>query len=382
MTPPAAFPGPAPSGSGLVLHAAAAGFEAARRVRGLPADHPSGRLHGHSFSAQVRCALPPGWAGFAGGEVERLAGRLAMLAARLDRRLLDDELAQAGDAGIARWLGERLDAPGVARVGVSAGARRGADVAADGSVRVWRRHALQAAHRLPHVRPGHKCGRMHGHGFEVVVRARCDAAAGDAGAEEAGDRIDHAWAPLHRQLDHACLNDFPGLENPTSELLSSWLWQRLAQHLDGLETVTVHETASCGARFDGRSHRIWKDFSFDSAARLPQAPAGSPLGRLHGHTYLLRLHLAAPLDRVLGWAVDFGDVKELFAPVFKALDHRPLHEIDGLAGGDAAAIAAWSLGQARARLPQVCRVDVWQTPGCGAIVHAAQQEAGGAGAPA
>lgn len=369
---------PPPARAGVLLHAAASGFEAARCLDGLPAGHRAGRLHGHSFSAQVRCALPPGWAGFAGGELDRLAERLGALTARLDHRCLDDELPQRGDAAVARWLHGSIDAPGVARVGVRAGARRGAEIGADGAVHVWRRYALQAAHRLPNVRPGHKCGRMHGHGFGIVVRARCDAGADDAAAEAAGDRIDRAWAPLHRRLDHACLNDFPGLENPTSELLASWLWQRLAPALEAPASVSVYETASCGACFDGGSHRIWKDFGFDSAVRLAQAPEGDALARLHGHTFGLRLHLAAPLDRVLGWAVDFGDVKELFAPVVAALDHRPLHEIGGLDGGDPAAVARWSLAEARRRLPQVCRVDLWRTPGCGVLAEAGAQQADGA----
>ena len=40
---------------------------------------------------------------------------------------------------------------------------------AQGGVTLWRRYRFQAAHRLPHVPLGHKCGRLHGHGFEVIV---------------------------------------------------------------------------------------------------------------------------------------------------------------------------------------------------------------------
>ena len=36
--------------------------------------------------------------------------------------------------------------------------------------------------------------------------------------------------------------------------------------------------------------------TLDSAVRPREAPAGHHLAALHGHTYTLRLHLAAPLD--------------------------------------------------------------------------------------
>jgi len=53
--------------------------------------------------------------------------------------------------------------------------------------------------------------------------------------------------PLIRgELDHRTLNDVPGLENPTSEVLCVWLWRRLAPALPGLTAITVHET--CAAR--------------------------------------------------------------------------------------------------------------------------------------
>jgi 6-pyruvoyltetrahydropterin/6-carboxytetrahydropterin synthase len=70
----------------------------------------------------------------------------------------------------------------------------------------------------------------------------------------------------------------------------------------------------------------------------------------------------------MGWTLDFGDVKTLFNPIFKALDHHPLHELDGLADGDTATLAAWVLAQARPSLPQLVRVDVYETRGCGSIV--------------
>ena len=60
-------------------------------------------------------------------------------------------------------------------------------------------------------------------------------------------------------------------------------------------------------------------------------------------------------------------MKEQFNPIFRALDHRPLHEIADLADCDTASLAHWILNQARPQLPQLDRVDLYETRGCGAI---------------
>lgn len=349
-----------------VLTAASAGFEAARSVGILPVGHRSRGLHGHGFQATVYADLPADWAAFPGGEVLGLQERLRACVAPLDYAHLNTQLQVPTDENLARWVRQNLDVPGVDRVAIQSTANQGVDLDRHGQAHVWRRYRFQAAHRLPNVPAGHACGRLHGHGFEAIVHAHQDLGNGPISVDY--DHIDTLWAPLHRQLNYHCLNDIPGLHNPTSENLSAWLWHQLQPGLPGLSGVTVYETASCGASFDGREYRIWKDFSLDSAVQLKRAPPGSPAAAVHGHTYTLRLHLHAPLDTVMGWTLDFGDVKALFNPIFKALDHQPLHEQPGLADGDTATLAAWVLLQAQASLPQLARVDLYEARGCGSIV--------------
>jgi len=355
------------------LTSASAGFESAAQISALPEGHRARRLHGHSYFATVRCALPPDWAVFAGGEVEELRRRLEACVAPLDHALLNELIPEPTDENIARWIHRRLsqdfDVPGIQQVGIQSTAHSGVDLDADGMAHVWRRYRFQAAHKLPNVPAGHKCGRMHGHGFEVILHANQDLGARDLSIDY--DHLDEVWAPLHMQLNYQCLNAIAGLHNPTSEVMSSWLWARLKPVLPELSWVTVYETGSCGANFDGQDYRIWKELTLDSAIQLKRAPAGSPLRGIHGHTYTLRLHLSAPLDAVMGWTVDFGDVKTLFDPIFKAIDHRPLYEIADLPDGDTASLAAWVLAKARAGLPQLDRVDMYETRGCGSIVSAA-----------
>lgn len=353
-----------------LFHVAAAPFEAACRIPTLPPGHPSRRPHGHGYRARVRARLPEGWGGFAGAEVGALRDALELATAPLDYADLNDLIEVPTDENLARWLFERLgDLPGLDTVGLCSTADQGVDLDANDHAHVWRRFRFEAAHRLPNVPPGHPCGRMHGHGFEVILHADQDLGGSDMGVDL--DLLAARWEPLREQLDYACMNDIPGLENPTSEMLCWWLWQRLKPQLPELSWVTVYETATAGCHYDGEQFRIWKELRFEGALRLHQAPAGDRRRRLHGHSYLLRLHLSAPLDRVMGWTVDYGEVKALFGPVYDELDHHRLDQVellDGAGGSGTAGLVRWLHTRCVPLLPQLDRIDLLETPGCGALL--------------
>lgn len=349
------------------LFAASSTFESARQVGLLHAAHPARRLHGHSFTAKVRAALGPSWANWPGGEVSQLSALIKECTAQLDYRHLNDLLPVPTDENLARWVRDQLQVSvlGLEQVGIQSTADQGVDLDADDNAHIWRRYRFQSAHKLPNVPYGHKCGRLHGHGFEVILHANQDTGGRDLSIDY--DHLDEIWAPFHYQLNHKYLNAIEGLENPTSEVIAGWLWARLKEVLPELSWVTVYETGSCGANFNGHDYRIWKEMTLDSALFLRNAPVEDPLSHIHGHTYTMRLHLSAPLDQVMGWTVDFGDVKERFNPIFKALDHHPLHELPGLDDCDAGSLARWVLAEGQRALPQLDRVDMYETRGCGAI---------------
>ena len=109
---------------------------------------------------------------------------------------------------------------------------------------------IEAAHRLPNVPPGHKCARLHGHSFNVEI------AVGGPIDPHMGWIVDYAdikaaFQPLFEQLDHNYLNDIPGLENPTSELIALWIWERLQPGLHNLTAVIVHETCTTTCEYRG-----------------------------------------------------------------------------------------------------------------------------------
>ena len=115
---------------------------------------------------------------------------------------------------------------------------------------VFRVFQIEAAHHLPNVPEGHKCARMHGHSFRIEVHV-----SGSVGWETGWvmDFADlrKAFQPLFDQLDHRCLNDIEGLDNPTSENLARWIWDRLAPRLPGLSKVVVQETCTAGCIYTG-----------------------------------------------------------------------------------------------------------------------------------
>jgi len=109
---------------------------------------------------------------------------------------------------------------------------------------------FEAAHRLPHVPAGHKCARLHGHSFkiEVAVTGPVDPHTGwliDFGV------LEEAWKPLYELLDHRYLNDIEGLENPTSEILARFLWEKLRPKLPILSKVIVHEICVARCEYAG-----------------------------------------------------------------------------------------------------------------------------------
>lgn len=115
---------------------------------------------------------------------------------------------------------------------------------------IFKEFIFEAAHRLPNVPVGHKCSRLHGHSWRgaIYVEGPVDPHAGwvmDFG------EIKQKFSPIYDRLDHHYLNDVPGLENPTSEVVARWIWQQLKPVLPELSKVIVHEICTSGAIYRG-----------------------------------------------------------------------------------------------------------------------------------
>lgn len=364
-----------------IYYIAGTPFEAACKIDILPENHPAAQLHGHSYSASVRVPLTT-----SALELNRetkqeavsfLKDHLQTTIKPLNYTFLNQHINIPTDENLARWIHKKIDLSGIDRVAIQSTHDSGVDLDDNGHAHIWRRYRFEAAHQLPNVAAGHPCGRMHGHGFEVILHADQDLhkdtktgqdaeVLADMGIDFA--QIDQFWQPLHEQLDYTCLNDIEGLENPTSEVLAHWIWRQLKPVFAQLSWVTVYETHTSGCHYNGDHYRIWKEQRFESALRLTQTADNDKRRRLHGHSYLIRLHLTAELDEVMGWTVDYGEVKSLFKPLYEQLDHHQLDLLEGLEQADVTHLLYWIKDKMAAALPQLDRIDLFETPGCGAIL--------------
>jgi 6-pyruvoyltetrahydropterin/6-carboxytetrahydropterin synthase len=118
---------------------------------------------------------------------------------------------------------------------------------------VFKEFRFEAAHWLPNVPPGHKCGRMHGHSYRVRVEVSGPVDATSGMVVDYADIKALFDAKVTSRLDHKVLNDVPGLENSTSENLAQWVFGELSASLSPgvkLRAVEVHETHTAGARVE------------------------------------------------------------------------------------------------------------------------------------
>jgi 6-pyruvoyltetrahydropterin/6-carboxytetrahydropterin synthase len=115
---------------------------------------------------------------------------------------------------------------------------------------IYKEFSFEAAHRLPNVPEGHKCGRLHGHSFRVSVFVDGPIQQPTGWVMDFAD-IKIAFKPILDRLDHYYLNEIPGLENPTSEQLAIWIWNELKPKLPALVRIRVCETCTSGCEYSG-----------------------------------------------------------------------------------------------------------------------------------
>ncbi|MFT5720340.1 MAG: 6-pyruvoyltetrahydropterin/6-carboxytetrahydropterin synthase [Motiliproteus sp.] len=117
-------------------------------------------------------------------------------------------------------------------------------------MQIYKEFTFEAAHLLPHVPEGHKCGRLHGHSFFVRIYVSGEVDPHSGWIIDFTD-IKQIFKPIYDRLDHHYLNDIPGLENPTSEVLARWIWNELKPALPQLSRILIKETCTCGCIYEG-----------------------------------------------------------------------------------------------------------------------------------
>lgn len=100
---------------------------------------------------------------------------------------------------------------------------------------------IESARFLPYLDPSHPCARMHGHSFKIILTIVGPLHPKLGWVMDYND-IAAAMKPVLSELDHRVLNEVVGLENPTSELLARWIFDRLIKSIPLLKEVNVSET--------------------------------------------------------------------------------------------------------------------------------------------
>jgi 6-pyruvoyltetrahydropterin/6-carboxytetrahydropterin synthase len=117
---------------------------------------------------------------------------------------------------------------------------------------IFKVFTIEAAHRPPYVPVGHKCGRLHGHTFQIEVHVQGPLDPKLGWIIDFAD-IKAAFKPIEERIDHHYLNEVEGLENPTSENVARWVWQQLQPSLPCLSKIVIRETCTSGCIYAGES---------------------------------------------------------------------------------------------------------------------------------
>ncbi len=115
---------------------------------------------------------------------------------------------------------------------------------------IYKEFSFDSAHFLPNVPDGHKCKNMHGHTYRlrVFIKGELDPFLGwIMDFKELKD----ALANVIDQLDHKLINDIQGLENPTAENITVWIWDQIKPLLPLLSKVELYETPTTGVIYSG-----------------------------------------------------------------------------------------------------------------------------------
>ena len=107
--------------------------------------------------------------------------------------------------------------------------------------------------------------------------------------------------------------------------------------------------------------QLTKDFTFEAAQTLPNAPDGHKCRRVHGHSFKVEIAVVGGCDETLGWVMDYADISKAFKPIWEKLDHFYLNDVPGLENPTSENIAIWIWKKLKPKLPLLTEVVVAET---------------------
>lgn len=109
----------------------------------------------------------------------------------------------------------------------------------------FKEFTFEAAHETPPY------STLHGHSFRVELVLRGEPHPRFGWSHNLDD-VEAIVAGLKSEVDHRYLNDIRGLEVPTLENITRWIWERLDAELKGLDRVIVRR--GCIGQTEGCSY--------------------------------------------------------------------------------------------------------------------------------
>lgn len=108
--------------------------------------------------------------------------------------------------------------------------------------------------------------------------------------------------------------------------------------------------------------RLTKDFTFEAAQTLPNAPAGHKCRGMHGHSFKVEVSVEGDVDPKTGWVYDHAKISDAMKPLLKMLDHSYLNDIEGLENPTIEKMAEWFWKKLKSKCPGLCEIIVHETP--------------------
>ena len=115
---------------------------------------------------------------------------------------------------------------------------------------VYKKFNIESARSIPNLPKTHPCHHIHGHSFKIIISVQGDVNEQNGFVVDFQD-IDDAFDPLKKELDHSYLNDIKGLQNPTSENICIWIWNKIQASLPNIYRIEIRETDSTGCIYKG-----------------------------------------------------------------------------------------------------------------------------------
>lgn len=118
---------------------------------------------------------------------------------------------------------------------------------------------------------------------------------------------------------------------------------------------------------------IYRNFKFDAVHFLPHVPEGHKCGRMHGHSYTLKVFISGEIDPETFRLRDFSELKTTVCAVTGVLNNRVLNDIDGLEDPTCENVLIWLWDRLRPLVPDLVNLELDETPAISSIYESEPQ---------